>query len=219
MGRPRKFGHIVYGDFRWAGAVWNPDSQYRPDPGESMVDVTWPQALRDKWRRQAGLFQNQPKQHLYERASDNPNRPFAVAIVLDALMRLDPRGGIVPSDFARELNIRYPFFLFHANTVGKILAGLLVEAHNQPRPDQGFSPMESVRAGGTTTYYLDPNNASWIWLANQREWWGDEAERWMKMAAETGAYPEEDPWQAIPDFEWNKQAFDAPDRAPRHRNR
>lgn len=223
MARPRKFGHIQYGktDLHWSGGVWDPDSPYVPTEDEAPFihgQITWTDAQRAKWRREVGIFQNQPKQGLFVRAVANPTQPFGVVLVLDALMRLDPRCEIVAGELARLMNEQYAFFRFNDVSTGRILTGLTKEAQDQPsRPDHGLPALDSSSTAGTTYYIIEPDRHSWMWLANQREWWAAKAREWMDHMDRHGRWPDKNPWDEIDDMPYGQQNFQPADSVTRRR--
>ena len=218
MGRPRKHGQIQYSDFRWSLGKWDPDARYVPIRAEANIDLDLPEGLREKWRRQMGIYTNQPRQHLYERSPATPYRPFGFAVVVDAILRMDPRSSIVGAEFASELNEHYPFFTFNEISTGKILTALMKEAYQQQHEVVGPPIIHHV-SGGTTFYYAHDNTPSWIWLVNCREWLGNVSEQWMSRYDETGKWPEEDFMAEFPDHSYDRLDFTPPDRAPRRRSR
>ena len=220
MGRRRRHGHVHYGEHIWQS--W-PEGQprYRHT---GIASGFWDIRQIDKWRRQVSDIPNQPKVGLFKRSSLKHTEPFAPTFVLDALLRTDPKGAFTAGELARHMNDRYPFWFATDVTIGKTMAMLQSEAVDQPRGPYHAPPIDIIKSGGTTLYEIEPDNASWGWLGHLREWWGCEAERWIREFDRTGRYPDENPWDTFTDWlaenpiAWGTVP-EPPARVPRRRRR
>lgn len=217
MGRKKKFGHVVHANLVLQDVPWD-KPRYLPRGMPWGDEGFWGAERIDKWRRQSGTYRSQPRQHIWFRTPGYPSNPGAVAIVLDLLLRLDPKGEITATELSEYLNKNYQSFLFNAVGVGKIMTNLLAEGAMTERGPYAHPPIGRIMSGGAAIYSLMPDKNAWLWLGHQREWWGDKAEEWMKTVETTREFPTENPWDEVPDFEWGV-AMDRLTKVPRKRSR
>ena len=120
MATTRKYAHV-----RTRGLHWNPND-YIPTSLAAIHRQTpiFSSLIMDRWRRQAGRFANQPKSAITYPVANGINDPLTWAMLVDALLRLDPDTYINSAPLTAMLEPEYPQIIWDPVTVGRVLSEL-----------------------------------------------------------------------------------------------
>lgn len=129
--------------------------------------------------------------------------PVAVALVIDALLRMEHTHALSANTLATFLNTNYHQFIWPPVVVGRIM-GDLVEAALVPGLGPDNLPIAVLRYNGINLYAINTTPIAWQWLNHIRHQIGTLAEEAIKTDGEgpngTDRKREKAFW---PDFPYN----------------
>ena len=187
MATTRKYAHV-----RTRGLHWNPND-YIPTSLAAIHRQTpiFSSLIMDRWRRQAGRFANQPKSAITYPVANGINDPLTWAMLVDALLRLDPDTYINSAPLTAMLEPEYPQIIWDPVTVGRVLSELHAYARDLERPNKPFDEwclFDRTANGSTRNYIIAPDEVSRLWLGCVREYLGQQAitkvEEWRMFGKE-----------------------------------
>jgi hypothetical protein len=205
MTSKRKYQHV-----RRRTLSWNQDD-YIPDVLRDVHRATpiFDNLMMERWRRQAGRYHNQPKGALAYPHVNGLDDPLTLAMLFDALLRLNPASYVVSAEFADALNEEYPQIRWDPITVGRCLSDIYSMGHElaSTRPNKPFdswNPFDRTQNGSIRYYIIAPDEVSRLWFGKVREYMGCAAmEQARHIRAEGKPLPLRDSlWVPVMDFKW-----------------
>lgn len=203
-GRKRRYGYVEYGP-----------TEIDTTMGETYSNVflakeghqrPFPHTQTDIWRRQVGRFKNQPTTFLYHPSRNGWNDPLTIMVIVDCLLRLNPRRYVSAAQLTAILQDHYKMISWDQHTVGKVLSDLHSWAQMAERPKGRMAPIERVTWNGSRQYVLDHSLAGWDWLGQAREYLGQAATKLIAIEHHNQIIlPRSDEvWDGLADCKWNK---------------
>lgn len=184
MSRPRKWTQTRQGLLpttnyeKYEGAIY-----LMPGCG---LDTKTFEKYTDKWRYEGWRYERQPRIGLQMPQINGYECPISFLLVVDALMRTDPKAEIYASTFTDLLRGEFPHIIWDSQTVGRLLsrvAELSMESRShRARHPQGVEPAQFLvreEVSGLYRYILFAGAGNQLWAGTVREFMSRWVAKWL----------------------------------------